>query len=198
MKKKTDMILILLFFCCSAIGQIFPSEPGLTVIPAKDTIIVYGQKILEWNDYRGKPLPENISSDRVAATTTTISNECICKDSSMKYYVSALFSKPQSWVLENGRTAAMLQHERLHFDITELYARKARKMYDEFYSEMKNGNRTCAEIRDVRNRTEMMRISSIEENTLYDKESNHGTNMAKQSEWEQNVKKRLKELEKYK
>ena len=42
--------------------------------------------------------------------------------------LKAIFSKDSSWVLKNAvKDSELLQHEKLHFDITEIFARKCRK-----------------------------------------------------------------------
>lgn len=78
----------------------FPSKPGLTVLPVptkQDTIIVYGTKTLEWNDYLGKASPKDVSVGGKAGTTTTTSVECTCDiiadDIRFNYSVKSLFSK---------------------------------------------------------------------------------------------------------
>jgi hypothetical protein len=72
---------------------------------------------LRWEDYTGRP------SYGDSATAITASTIKIFRDSIGKFHASALFIRDQSWVkgpLDDS--AAILAHERLHFDITAMFA----------------------------------------------------------------------------
>lgn len=84
---------------------------------------------LSWDDFEGKPRydHENIS----ALTSSGIVHYKGCKDGVIIYKVLAYFEKNESWVKAEALTDHHLTHEQLHFDITELYARKLRKILSE-------------------------------------------------------------------
>ena len=80
---------------------------------------------LTWADFEGEPRfdYESIS----ALTSSGIVHYKGCKDGQIIYKVRAYFEKKESWVKAEALTKHHLTHEQLHFDITELYARKLRK-----------------------------------------------------------------------
>ncbi len=91
-----------------------------------DTIYWSENDPLEWTDFKGHPRFEYTSVS--ALTSSGIVHYKGCKDGLINYKVRAYFEKEKSWVKEEARTDHHLQHEQIHFDITELYARKLRKI----------------------------------------------------------------------
>ena len=90
--------------------------------------ILWGEKNLTWDDFKGSP-PENYNTTIGAFTKTTI----VCKETDLespipKINVKAYFIKSESYILVNDDES--LLHEKLHFDITEIFARKMRKSID--------------------------------------------------------------------
>jgi hypothetical protein len=68
--------------------------------------------------------------DSPAASALVISPVIYNVDETTYYYnIAALFSKFDSWMII--KSADILQHEQIHFDIFELYARKLRKQWVE-------------------------------------------------------------------
>ena len=84
---------------------------------------------LTWNDFLGKPRfdYESIS----ALTSSGIIHYNGCKDGKITFKVQAYFEKNESWVKEEALTDHHLIHEQIHFDITELAARRLRKSLKE-------------------------------------------------------------------
>ena len=84
---------------------------------------------LTWDDFEGTPRYdyEHIS----ALTSSGIIYYKGCKDGKIIYKVQSYFEKNESWVKAEALTDHHLRHEQLHFDITELYARKLRKRLSE-------------------------------------------------------------------
>ena len=80
---------------------------------------------LSWSDFEGTPRYDYESIS--ALTSSGIVHYKGCKNDKIIYKVRAYFEKKESWVKEEARTKHHLTHEQLHFDITELYARKLRK-----------------------------------------------------------------------
>jgi hypothetical protein len=67
-----------------------------------------------------------ISVDSPAASVITISPLIYAVNESTYYYnISALFSKYESWMIIKSKD--ILEHEQIHFDIFELYARRMRR-----------------------------------------------------------------------
>ncbi len=68
-----------------------------------------------------------ISIDSPAASAITINPVIYAVNESTYYYnISALFNKYESWMIVKSKD--ILEHEQIHFDIFELYARKMRKL----------------------------------------------------------------------
>ena len=84
---------------------------------------------LNWKDFQGKPRfdYESIS----ALTSSGIIHYKGCKDGEITFKVQAYFEKDESWVKNEARTQHHLTHEQIHFDITELAARRLRKSLKE-------------------------------------------------------------------
>ena len=83
---------------------------------------------LEWSDFQGRP---RINGDVVAVTASGLSFVYSTKkyaDGRVAYdfEVTAHFYPERSYYLKDLVTDITLKHERLHFDITELHARKFR------------------------------------------------------------------------
>ena len=91
------------------------------------TKIIYWDKNhrLEWTDFEGAPAYQYESIS--ALTSSGIVHYTGCKDGQLIYKIQAYFEKDNSWVKEEARTNHHLAHEQIHFDITELSARKLRK-----------------------------------------------------------------------
>ncbi len=80
---------------------------------------------LDWSDFEGKPRFDYQSIS--ALTSSGIIHYKGCKDGEITFKIQAYFEKDNSWVKDEARTKHHLIHEQIHFDITELAARKLRK-----------------------------------------------------------------------
>jgi len=77
---------------------------------------------LKWSDFMGLPSP---SSNLRALSTTSIECDYFFSDTCLNYKVTALFFQQDSWALDSSKY--LLEHEKMHFNLTEIYARKIRK-----------------------------------------------------------------------
>ena len=145
---------------------------------------------LQWSDFQGKPKSRNtvvaVTASGLSFSYTTKTTSSGLKD--YDFVVEAHFYPEQSWYLKERVTPFILEHERLHFDITELHARKFRKAIqntrftDRINREMNAiYDRITAELRDMQNR--------------YDEETNHSINPDAQKRWIQFI---AEELDRYK
>lgn len=123
-----------------------------------------------------------------AATTAMIKVDFYCKGNKFFYEVTALFSPERSWVIKKHTTQTLQEHERLHFDIFELYARKIRK----FLSTYKNPRGHEQELRKA---VDLIAAGQESLNQQYDSETIHGANRVMQKKWELKI---AQELEVYK
>ncbi|MES2269228.1 MAG: DUF922 domain-containing protein [Bacteroidota bacterium] len=107
-----------------------------------------------------------------------------------EFKIDAGFEKNASWVRPGKESPELLQHEQLHFDISELFARKLSvafntKKYTANYEQ---------EIKDIFAQI-MKEVGAMQEK--YDAETNHSANKDKQQEWETYVKEQLKQTPSY-
>src|SRR5689334_15537067 len=87
---------------------------------AKDTIIWSGDRLLTVEDFQGR------KSKNKAGTSSGLFIHSEDKEGTLMFYVEAIFYKSKSFFMKDESPYA-LRHEQLHFDITELYARKLRQ-----------------------------------------------------------------------
>ena len=102
-------------------------QPAL--ITAQDNAYEWAPDLqLKWSDFKGKPNEKSI----IAATTASgisYTFSAMERDGyyEVEYEVNTFFYPDQSWYRPAMCDDLVLSHENLHFDITELFARKMRK-----------------------------------------------------------------------
>ncbi|MEM7036039.1 MAG: DUF922 domain-containing protein [Bacteroidota bacterium] len=142
---------------------------------------------LKWRNFEGD-VPDNSLHD--AETHSGISFGWTCRGGYFNYDVKAYFYPEMSW--HRGEPSdRLLEHERRHFDITEIYARKLRKVY----SELRNG---CAMSKEVlKEKANEVREAWREKQREYDRETHHSTDREAQAKWNALIKAELKKLKPY-
>jgi len=145
---------------------------------------------LEWTDYEGVPDYEDEFRDAVTASALKFITRCHKEDGRLEVIINAEFVKDQSWVKEVARSDYHLNHERSHFDITELFARKFRKFIEDH-------SYTC-EDRDL---VQDLIYESLSECMEYQNEYDKGTGYSllkhRQMIWETKIDSQLQELSAY-
>lgn len=176
------MIRVLIFLLCFVNFQ-----------TEKPVISWQENKSLTWKDFKGKP---KLNSHAVAETASGISFGFSVKKTnnivvSFSTEVNTYFYPENSWVNPDRATPYILGHEQLHFDITELFARKFRKDI----SELKVSN-------SVKDQLQILYQNNQEElgvmQRQYDLETNHSKNPEIQNKWQLYIKEELNKLSKYK
>lgn len=156
--------------------------------PVSDNVIEWNEYYdLQWSDFQGKP-GEEAAGD--AGTAVEIKAKPYRVKKAIDYDVYVLFNRKKSWYRDTSN--ALLRHERLHFDIAEIYGRRIRKKIREMKAEGVN---------DVARFNQVIRellAESDAEDIRYDMETLHGAITKKQRVWEQSVKNELQSLEPYK
>ena len=166
---------------------------------------------LTWEDFVG-PVPPTAPEDIAAETVSGISvkwsfkgnctfnenaKKWTCTLTELNFTALALFDPNTSWVRPGGQTAALLKHEQLHFDISEIFAREKRKELAKLAKEKLKGMGATAQAAttDLENKLKA-RIKTICDKinkkedamqTKYDKETDHGRKADKQAKWEKKV-----------
>ncbi len=136
---------------------------------------------LTWNDFKASP-PQN---DRAAATTASgityrYSSTISGNRAEVDFNISTHFYPNKSWYQPHLVDSVILSHEQLHFDISELFARKFRKQLSDtrFTKNVKTEVRAIykqinAELSDFQNR--------------YDDETNFSRNRDQQQIWNEKI-----------
>ncbi len=108
-----------------------------------------------------------------------------------KVFVNAVFYTNNSWVNSNRKDSQFLEHEQLHFDLAELYARKMRKAFNEAGM---TGSNVVVMVDFVHRKYFKEYKERIE---VYENETDYGHNYTKQRAWNQMIKEELDELHGY-
>ncbi len=142
---------------------------------------------LDWEDYQGLPPKNKGVKVAVSSVKINVKREQYYEGNVPHYIVKSFFNKKKSWTITNSEKS--LLHERLHFDITEIYSRKIRcelKILEE--SEEKDVNVYKTTYRKLLK-------EHWETQKKYDEEVYFSK--AKQKEWIDKVAKELEELKEY-
>ena len=139
-----------------------------------------------WSDFKGN-VPEN-KAFKKAVTFTKISIKSDFFEGDIpKYIIESKFDRSKSWTITNSNEH--LAHERLHFDITELYSRMIRKKMD---SLSKRGEKSIDCYKIVYKKVLQDHVNAQQN---YDRESYSSD--TDQQKWIEKVSKRLEELKDY-
>lgn len=107
-------------------------------------------------------------------------------DTVFTYEVKAVFYKYLSWIYD----PAKLDHERLHFDIAEIYARRMRRALHTMPIDYESYNMVSRKLNDIYN-------EHAKYHALYDKETHSGKLKNLQLRWERNIATQLDTLSAY-
>lgn len=144
---------------------------------------------LTWADFKGPVNKTNKHQAAMIATGVFMELESNDDNDSLIVVVKAIAYKRDSWKDKSAVSDYLLNHEQLHFNITELYARMLRK---EIGNLSLFGNKLINEINKLyKNNMKKLRIRQ----NLYDSETNHSLDQEQQSHWNQMI---SDELECYK
>lgn len=163
------------------------------IISNEETVSWDETNKLNWTDFKAAPDSE---SDAVALTASGITFGYSLKTSGERIVdfsvtVESHFYPNKSWYLKDKANVYILGHEQLHFDITELYARKFRQQLAKLkvnQNVKEQMNRMHTSINEAINETQRR----------YDLETNHSMNMEKQKEWEAFIERELQRLNQFK
>lgn len=153
----------------------------------KDTLIFWSKKRkLTWNDFK-EVKKDTIFTDLAESYTEIKMIPYLFKPNVYSYKVFACFHKNKSFT--NNTSDYLLNHEQLHFDITELFARKIRKEIQ--IQESKSSYVDYLSIYKKEHKAYRLYQN------LYDAETFHSTNFEKQKKWEISIDNQLEELKGY-
>ncbi|MBF4515784.1 hypothetical protein IRZ71_05495 [Flavobacterium sp. ANB] len=173
---KALIFISILIICCSSYQKENKS------VFKDDDIIPWSNKKLTWDDFQGVP-------DTTEAFTKALTHSVI----NFKYYntytyiIQTNFIKSKSWTVTAHKQT--LDHEQLHFDITELYARKIRRSFDSLTVKKNISSKDFNEIYNLN----IKKCNSYQD--LYDHQV-YGNNV-NQQKWIKKVGAELLKLKKY-
>lgn len=158
-----------------------------------DSIAWSSELELQWSDFKGDPQPRYRA---VALTASGISFGLSTKKSDTElidfsYQVEAVFYPDKSWHVNKPLGDVVLDHERLHFDITELFARKFKQRISE--------SEFTLDIQvEIKRIYDSINTELDEMQRRYDVETNHSQNVEKQKEWQDLIADEIDKLARYK
>jgi hypothetical protein len=147
---------------------------------------------LRWEDFKGEVDTTSIFG---ANSSTTIFFKCKENNGFLIVDLSAVFKKNKSWVFAFKKSKELLIHEQIHFDITELSARKIRKKCIELKTSLLSPEKMADTLYKIYDEIYEYEFKDLE--YYYDKQTDHSLIIEKQLEWEHKIARELKELNKY-
>lgn len=169
-------------------------------------------KIISWSEDRKLSMEDfqkiaehRNKSEYSGQTWSGIEPEYNTDGNTIKYRVPALFDRDSSWMVyyDKKHSADLdvewmnhhactygLAHEQKHFDITELYARKIRRM---FHEEVNRGN-----LARIDNMLDKYFREWEQCQDQYDRETEHSLDTAMQAKWNHKIQRMLDDLSAYK
>ena len=185
-----QILLVLVFWMNSgAPNKTLPDNPKKDTPKdeANGYIAWRNDRKLTWNDFQSAA---DEHDPLHAMTSTNISVQANCQGNVMQFNVKCQFALRESWS-KNKESEALLQHEQLHFDLTEVYARQLRQRL----GQIKN---LCTGDKSKFNAVVNKVFTDWKkEQNRYDAESQHGLNDEKQLYWTEQIAARLQSLEAY-
>lgn len=166
------------------------SLPTKQITAASNKVVVWSNdRKLVLDDFQGKAY---LHSPYDALSHTAILCVPQVYRDSVIFNIQAEFNSSKSWINPFALNDTTLNHEQIHFDITELFARKLKESFSNL--KLKRGS-----LRNVYNQTYDNNQNLFENyQILYDHETDYGRNMEKQKEWTLKIAIELAALEKFK
>ncbi|SFS80998.1 DUF922 domain-containing protein [Lutibacter maritimus] len=162
----------------------------------KDSIIEWDEnQKLTWSDFLDKPDENDSVGDALTSYKIEIvpSNVVVDENDRIQNFrnltVKANFYKYHSWYIEN--TDDLLEHEQLHFDIAELFARKMRKEF----IKMQNDNESKFDIYSNCYSRLWKECRIMQQQ--YDYETSHGREKAMNQKWFDKIRSEINKLNEY-
>jgi len=178
MKVQVAKSLLFICFC------LFFSTQSRAGRNGDEASIRWSETPLTWKDFKGIP----DSRHGGALTASGFYYNFKCENGMAEWEVGAVFFPNKSYVNPQVLNPYMLAHEQLHFDITELFARKLRKQLVE-------ENIGCDDRTEVEYLCERMVEDWRAFQQQYDIETNHSMNRDAQIHWDKMIRDALMELE---
>ncbi len=141
---------------------------------------------LTWEDFKAVPDAKN---PHHALTAANLAVNTKWTEDNLRFQVYCVFLPTESWS-KNKVSAKLLHHEQLHFDLTEVFARRLRKELAQLHGSSQKEKARIA-------------VSSVFDDWkaaqhAFDNACEHGLNAAQEHLWALYISQRLQALEAYK
>lgn len=167
----------------------------LSILPISAQKITWSKtNRLSWKDFQAPKDYKQPKDSSVAFTNcgiTYLVSKSNNPKAKVEIHVKAVFDRSKSWKKSDNPGNSVLEHEQLHFDIAEIYARKIRKMIHQKII-------TSADFdNDFKKNFDQLYAEYLEFQKKYDTETRNSRNAEKQAEYNVLVKEMLQELATY-
>jgi len=186
------LILVLFFFCCAPkkqskqSGSLSKENPQIV----STTYIEWNEnRKLTWGDFQGI----SVVNDTIIAAVTSCgfgyNTNLVFPFSTPKFTVRNLFYPLQSWIKDSEKFRPdLLEHEQLHFDIAEVYARRLRMELKASQANYFNFRKKSEQIFDK------IHSAYLEKQEAYEQESAYSLNTKMQNLWKKRIEDELDSL----
>ncbi|OEK00747.1 hypothetical protein BFP97_04140 [Roseivirga sp. 4D4] len=145
------------------------------------------ERPISWSDYKQLDT-EYMDATALTAVIHSVRGGMSKGQPSFEVYV--LFKKEDSWVTDTS-DSTLFAHEKLHFDIAEVYGRMLRKQIAAM------GKKGVDDLSEYRKAIKYLLSKFKEKSFEYDEETNHGTLISEQQRWQTFVSSELQRLHEY-
>lgn len=155
--------------------------------------ILWSKKNLHWKDFKRKPDSVLLVTKWGAGTNSWVEERYrMTPQHEIRFTIRAWFNPDLSWVRDETKNSSYaLRHEQYHFNMSELYARKMKKVL------------SSLELTDADYRSEIAELLKKFHNQYhlqqirYDEETDHSRNMLMQYNWMESIDHEMKDLSSY-
>lgn len=144
---------------------------------------------LSWSDFT--KVEKDFSPLFEALTSTSLVFSYDQRGDEFHFNIYSVFIPSKSWVRKDKQISELLEHEQLHFDITEIWTRELVKMFRD--NEIAGGN--YDDVLQDFYQTAAIGVNMMHDE--YDEQTHHSTDGEQQEKWNKFVKDELKRLEAY-
>lgn len=154
---------------------------------------MWREQPLQWEDFQGTPEAGNpFHANTSSGLSYGWSLKTSIAGSELNYEVESFFNPDLSWVKPGSESLHLLAHEQLHFDITELHARKLRAAMEAF---------DVQKVKDVKQTLKALyqkiETERREMQERFDAETKHSQEEEMQLKWQRFIKAELEKLSQF-
>jgi hypothetical protein len=182
--------MFLLLLAVAGLLAAEPPRPAQAPEGGEEVVVWSATRKLDWKDFKATPEGGALGGARIAISH----NYSIgCRDGVLQAGIQAVMIPAKSWVTHRIQSSGLasrvgLQHEQLHFDMAEAYARRVPKLLRELPNPCSHSDdelNAMAE-RVIKEHWDLQR--------RYEVQTEHGQIERQQNEWERKTTAQLEEL----